>query len=152
MNISNSLCRFLNSIQWSYSEHIILHTLLYPVTLILKVFCQVSRLTIEYPNPGFNSSSLTFLVPIYASYRHTSYHTVLYIFQSSTFLTKCILLEICIVCLVSLPLLAVHIADFIFNIMIDDYSGTKSGSVLNNSLFSILKCSRAINPVHAEFY
>ena len=33
MNISNSLSRFINSIQLSHSEHIVLQTLLYPVKL-----------------------------------------------------------------------------------------------------------------------
>ena len=50
MNISNSLSWLLNSIQCSHSEHILLQTLLYTVTSILQVFCQLSSLTIAYPN------------------------------------------------------------------------------------------------------
>ena len=60
MNTSNSLSRILNSIQLSHSEHVILHTLLYPFTPLAQVFYPLSSLTIAYPNIVFNSCYLTF--------------------------------------------------------------------------------------------
>ena len=77
MNILNSLSRVLNSIPLSHSEHIVLQTLLRPVTPPQKVFCQLSSLTIAYPNIGFNSSSLTFLVPMSVSCRNPPHYALL---------------------------------------------------------------------------
>ena len=58
----------------------------------------------------------------------------------------------CLVCLVSLPFLAMHMADLLSK-TIKGYSfGTMSGSSLNNSLTNILQCAKAIPEVHAELY
>ena len=46
----------------------------------------------------------------------------------SSFLTKFILLEMCLVCLVSLPFLAMHIEDLLFKTIKGASSGTISGS------------------------
>ena len=125
---------------------------MYPFTPVWNVLCQLSILTIVYPNLGFNSSFLTLLVPISDSYRSSSYHTVLFKFHSLPFLKKCILLVQCLVCLVSLPFLAMQKPDLLYNIIRVACSGTKSVSLFNNSLFVILKCARAIPEVHAALY
>ena len=52
MNTSNSLSRILNSIQPSHSEHIILHTLLYPVSFLKyqMYICIYSPVLVSYYN------------------------------------------------------------------------------------------------------
>ena len=152
MKISNSLRWILKSIQLSHSEHIVLYNLLHPITQLVKVLCTFSSLTIAYPNLGFNSSSLMFLVPMSSNYRSTLYHTVLCIFNSSPFSIECIILEICLLCLVSLPFLATNKDDLLSNIMRGACYGTTSGSLFRNSIFSILNFSRSINKVHATLY
>ena len=149
MNIPNSLIRIFNSIQFSHPEHIFLQNIRYHVTPFVQLFCQLSSINIEYPNLGFNSSSLKFLVLLSARFRTTLHHTVLWIFHSSPFLTECIILEIFLVYLVSLPLLAIHTVDLLINIIIGACSGITYGYLFNNSLFSILKCDRSIAEVCA---
>ena len=61
-------------------------------------------------------------------------------------------MEMCLMWLVSLPLLAIKISDLISNIMGVDCSGTASGSLLNNSLFRILKFARDIPALHYALY
>ena len=150
MNISNSLSQILNSIQLSNSEHIVIHTLLYNITPLVKVFSQLSSLTIAYPNIGFNSFSLTLLVPMSANYRPPSRKNILCIFHYSPFVTKCILLEMYMVWFLFLPLLSIHIADLLSNIIRVACSGTTSVSLFNNSLFSIMECDRSIPILHAS--
>ena len=86
---------------------------------------------------------------MFGSFRPPSHYTVLYKLHSSLFLTKLILLEKCLVCLVSLPLLDIQIADFLSNLMRGDCYGTTYESFFNNSLFIILKYTRYIPEVHA---
>ena len=136
MNISNSLSLFLKSIQSSHSEHIVLQTLMYPVTPLWQVFCKLSSIAIGYPSIGFTASSLTFLVIISSSCRPPSHHTALWKFHYSPFLAKCILLEMCLVCLVYLTFLAMQIANFLSNIIRGACSGTTSVSIFNNSLLT----------------
>ena len=62
--ILNLFSWLLNSIHSSHLYQIFLHTPLYLVTPIWKVFCQLSSFTIEYPNLQFNSYSLTLLAYI----------------------------------------------------------------------------------------
>ena len=89
---------------------------------------------------------------MYASFIPPSQHTVLGKFHSSPFLTKLIILEICLVCLVFLPLLAINIADFIYNIIIGTFYGTTYVPLFNKLLFSILTFARAIPEVHTALY
>ena len=58
----------------------------------------------------------------------------------------------CLVCLVSLPLLDIHIEDLLSHIIKGASSGTISGSLFNNSLINILKCDKSIPAVHAALY
>ena len=69
MKISNQLSRIINLIQLSHSQYIVFHAFVYPITPLVKVFYPFLILTIENPNIGINSSSLTFLVPMYANIR-----------------------------------------------------------------------------------
>ena len=103
----------------------------YPVSYdpIVQVFCQLSILTIVYSNRGFKLSPLILLVPMSDNLRSPSHHTILCRFHSSPFLTKFILLEMCLLCLLYLPLLDIHKSDLLSNIMRDDYYGTTSGSL-----------------------
>ena len=152
MKISNSLSLIPNLIQSIHPEYIGLQNILYTITTLVQVFCQLSSLTIEYPNIGFNVSSLKLLVPISFSCRPPPHHTILYKLHSSPFLRKWILLEICLVCLVYLPLLAIYTADLPYNIMRGACYGTTSRSLFRNSLFITLKCTRDIPAVYTELY
>ena len=76
----------LNLIHSNNSEHIVIWTLMYPFTPLWQFFCQLSSLTIGYPNLGFNSYSITFFVPMYSSCIPPSHHTVLWNFHCSPFL------------------------------------------------------------------
>ena len=124
MNISNPLIQVFNSIQLNHSENVFLQTLLYPVTPIVKMVYQLSIIIISYPNLWFNLYSLKFFVPISSSFRSRSHHTALCKFHASPFLTKYILLIICLVCLVSLTLSAIHKSDLLSNIIKCACSGT----------------------------
>ena len=88
-----------------------------------------------------------------ANCRTPSHQSILCIFHFPPFLTKFILLAMCLVCLVSLPLLAMHIADLLFKTMKGDSSVTMSRSFFKkNSWIIILKCDKAIPAVHAALY
>ena len=112
MNISKSLSRIINSIQYIHSEHIVLLTLLNPISPIVQVICQLSSLTIAYPNLVFNSSSLKFLVTMSASCIPPSHQTSVCRFQSSPFFKECVIMEIYLVCLFYSSLLAIHTSNF----------------------------------------
>ena len=152
MKISNSLSLVINSIQSSHSEHIFIQTLLYPITHIWQVFCQLSSLTIACPNLGFNSYSLTSLVPIYDSWRPPSQHTVLCRLYYSPFITRWIFMSVCLVCLISLPFLDIHTSELISNITRGAFSGTTYVFLFISSLFRILKCAKTTSSVHDELY
>ena len=106
------------------SEYLVLQTLLSLINPIVKLLCQLSSITIVYSNIGFNSSSLTLLVPMTSKCRPLSHHIFFCRFKSSTFLKKLIILEVCLVCLMYFPLFSIHIADLISNIMRGACSGT----------------------------
>ena len=55
-------------------------------------------------------------------------------------------------CLVSLPFLAINTDDYISNIMRGPCSVTTFGSSFISSLFSIMKCAKAIPEVHAALF
>ena len=138
-----------------YSKFIrtlVLQNLLSSITSLLKVFCRFSSLTIAYHNLGLNSSCLPFLVLMSTNVRPISHHTFLCIFHYSPFITKRILLETCMVCLVSLPLLSRHKDDLLSNIMRGYCSGITSESLFMISFFIILKCARDIPALHDVLY
>ena len=134
------------------SEHLVLCTLLSHITLLVQVFCTFSILTISYTNLGFNLSFLKLLVPISDNCRPISHHTILCIFHYSPFLTKEIILEMFLVCLVVLPFLVIHTSDLLYNIITFSCYVTTCGSLSISSLFIILKCDIAITAVHALLY
>ena len=78
-----------------------------------SVLSQISSLSIIYFILGVKSCSPIFLVANSASFRPTSHQSIFCIFYFSPFLNKFILLAMCLVCLVSLPLLSIHIADLL---------------------------------------
>ena len=78
-----------------------------------SVLFQFSSLTIIYLIFGFRSGSLTFLVQITSNCRPPSHQSILCILHFSPFLTNYIILSMFLVCLVSLPFLAIHIADLL---------------------------------------
>ena len=55
----------------------------------------------------------------------------------------------CLVCLVSLPLLAMHIEGLLYNTIRVASSGAIYESLLNSSWINILKFAKAIPVVHA---
>ena len=117
-----------------------------------SVLSQLSSLTIIHFILEVKSCSPTLLVEMYANFRPPSHQSILCILHFYPFLKKYILLAMCLVCLLSLPLLEIHIVDLLSNTIRGGYSGTISGSLLNNSWINILKCDRAIPEVHAELY
>ena len=128
-------------------------TILYYITPLVQVFClQFSSLTIIYFILGVRSGSLTLLVPMSANCRPPSHQSILRILHFSPLLTKCILLEMCLECLVSLPFLAMHMADLLSKTIKGVYFGTMYGSSFNNSWTNILKCDKAIPSVHSALY
>ena len=142
-----------NSVQSSHSDILFFITVPYYITLLVQVFClQFSSLTIIYFILGVKSGSLTFLVPMSSNCRPPSHHYIVGILNFSPFLKKCIILAICLVCLVSLPFLAMHMADFLSKTNKGASLGTMSGSSFNNLLTYILKCAKAIPAVHATLY
>ena len=114
---------------------------------LVKVFCQLSSLTIVYSSIVFNYSSLTLFVPISDNCRPTSHNTVLCIFHFSSFLTKYILLVMCLIYLVLLTLLAMHTSDLI-NVSRDACYGYIYVHLFISSLFRIMKCDRDITEVN----
>ena len=87
-----------------------------------------------------------------ANCRPPSHQSIFCILHFSPFLTKFILLAMCLVCLVSLPLLAMYIADLLYKTIKVFSSGTMYGSLFNNLWINILKCAKAIPTVYAELY
>ena len=85
-----------------------------------------------------------------ANLSSTSHQSILCILHFSPLLTKCILLEIFLVCLVSLPCLAIHTAELLSDIFSGASSNNITVSLLNNSLINILKYAKGIPSVHAE--
>ena len=126
------------------SENFVLHNFLYHITPIVKVLCKFSSITMSYPNLGLNSYSTTLLVPMSENLRPTSHHTVLCIFHSSRFLTKCIIMAMCMVCLVSFSLLDIHTSYLLSTIIRGACYGTTYGFLFISSLFRILKCANSI--------
>ena len=96
------------------------------------MFHRLSSLTIAYPNLGFNSSSLKYLVQMYVSSIPTSNYTVLRRLYYSPSTTKWILLEIFLVCLVFSSSLSEHTADFLSNITRGACYRTTYGSLFRN--------------------
>ena len=111
-----------------------------------------SSLIIIYFIPGFKSFSPTLLVAMSANCRLPSHQSILCILQFSPFLTKCTILAMCLVCLLSLSLLAIKTADLISKIIRGSSPGTIYGSLFNNSLINILKYAKAITAVHVALY
>ena len=117
----------INPVEWF--RKMFLQTLLYPVIPILQVFCQLSSLTISYPNPGLNISSLILLVPMYVSYRPPSPHCVVQIL----ILTISHKMNYSVNVSSVFGFLTIIIpADswFLSNITRGDFSGTTTGSLL----------------------
>ena len=103
-----------------------------------------------------NSPSVLMLVYLKRSYVGVSSIFKYFIQNKCLFyliyLNKCNILPICMVCLIYLLLLSIHTADLLSNITRCDCSGTTSGSLSRNSLFSILKCPISISEVHDTVY
>ena len=135
------------------SELLFFIVIQYTINPLVQVFCiQFSSLTMIYLILGVRSGSLTFLVTMSGNCRPPSHHYILSILHFSPFLTKCILLAICLVCFVSLPFLAMHMADLLSKTIKGASFGTMYGSSLNNSWTNILKYAKAIPAVHAALY
>ena len=98
-----------------------------------SIMSQLLSLTIIYFILGVRSGSITLLVPMSSNFRPPSHQSILCLFHFYPFLTKCIILEICLVCLISLPFLAMHIADVLFKTIKGYFSGNMAGSLFNNS-------------------
>ena len=123
-----------NSIYSIHSELLFLTAILYYITPLVQVLClQFSSLTIIYFILGVRSGSLTFLVPMSANCRPPSHQSILCILHFYPLLTKCILFVMCLVCLVYLPLLAMHIAYLLSKKIKGASFGTMSGSSFINS-------------------
>ena len=73
------------------SEHLVHQILMSPISLLAKVFYQLSSLTIVYYNLVFNISYLTVLVAISANFIPLTHHTILYILHYFPFHTRFIL-------------------------------------------------------------
>ena len=109
------------------SSSIDYYALCHPIVQVFCLICQVSLIL------GIKSCSPKFLIKISSNCRPPSHQSILCIVHFYPFLTKYILFEICRVCLVSLPFLAVHIADLLSNTITGASYGTISGSLFNNS-------------------
>ena len=94
---------------------------------------QLSILTIIYLILGVKSGSPTFLVAMSDNHRPPSLQSILCILHFSPLITKCNLLAMCLVCLVSLPYLVIHTSDLISKTIRASSSGTIYGSLFNNS-------------------
>ena len=66
--------------------------------------------------------------------------------------TNFIRIAMCLLCLVSLPLLDLKTSDLLSNIIRGSFYGTISGSLFNNSQINIMKCATAIPVVHTALY
>ena len=89
---------------------------------------------------------------MYSNCKHPSHHTVLCRFHSSPFLTKYIIMAMCLVYLVSLQFFSIPAADFLYNIIRGACFGTIYVSLFIYSIFRILKCTRDSPSVHASLY
>ena len=112
------------------------------------VLSQLSSLTIIYFILGVKSCSPTLLVAMYDNFIPPSHHSILCILHFSPFLAKLVILEICLVCLVSLPFLSIHTADLPSNLTRGASSANIYGFLFKNLLINILKCDKAIPAVH----
>ena len=101
-------------------------------TSCTSVLPQLSSLTIIHFIMGVKSCFPTFLVEMSSNCIPPSHQSILCIRQFSPFLTKCTLLAIFLLCLVPFPLLAIHTADLLSNIIRGFYSGTISGPLFKN--------------------
>ena len=110
---------------------------------------QFSIITMIYFIQVFKSFSSTFLVAMSNKFIPPSHQSILCIFHFSPFITKCTIISMCLVCLLSLPILAIHTADFLSNIVRVDYSVTIYVSLFKNSRLNILKCAKVISAAHA---
>ena len=90
-------------------------------------------LTIIYFILGVGSGSHTLLVLISTNCRPPSYQSIFCILHFSLFITQCIILAMCLVCLVSLPFLAMHIVDLLSKTIKGASSGTMSGFLFSSS-------------------
>ena len=89
---------------------------------------------------------------MFSNCRPPSHQSILCILNFSPFLKKYIILAMCLLWLVSLPLLEIHTTYLLSNITRRASYGTISGSLFNNSWIYILKCSKDIPAVHASLY
>ena len=117
-----------------------------------SVLSQLSSLIMTYFILGFKSFSSTFLVAMSANCRPPSHQLIFFILHFSPFITKCTLIAICLVWLLSLPLLSIQSVDLLSNISRVYYSGTIYGYLFNNSWIDILKCVKSIPTVNSELY
>ena len=113
---------------------------------------QFSSITIIYLILGVRSDSFTFLVPMSANCRPPSHQSIFCILHFYSFLTEFILLAMCMVCLVSLPFLAIQVADLLYKTIKGASYGTIYGLLCSSSWINILKCDKAIPEVHAVLY
>ena len=128
-------------------------TILHSITPLVQVFClQFSSFTIIYFILGVRSGSLKFLVPMSANCRPPSHQSILCILHFYPFVTKWILLAMCLVCLVSLPFLSMHISDLLSKTIKGASFRTISGYSFNNSWTNIMKCAKVIPVVRAALY
>ena len=137
-----------------YSYRTLVHTD-YPVSShpsCTSFIYQLSSLTIIYFILGLKSFSPTFLVAMSVNCRSPSNQSILCILHFSQFLIKCTPILMCLVCLVSLPLLSIQKTYFLSNIIRGASSVNVSGSLFNNSWINILKCDKYIPEVHATLY
>ena len=98
-----------------------------------RVIYHILSLNMIYFILLFKSFYPTLLVAMSDIWRNPLHHSIWCIFHFSPFLKKCTLLEMCLVCLVSLPFLAIHTEELLSNIIRGDASGTLSGSLFKYS-------------------
>ena len=112
----------------------------------------LSSLTIIYFILLVHLVSPTFLVEMSDNCRPPSHQPILFVLYFYPFLTKYILLAMRLVCLISLPFLAIHIAYLLSKTISGSYPGIMSGSLLNSSFINILNCAKSITAVHDVLY
>ena len=115
---------------------------------ILSVLYQLSSLTIIYYILGVKSVSPKFLASMSANCRPHSHQSILCILHVSPLLTKCIIVVMWLIFLVSLPFIAIHITHLLYKTIRGASYGTISGSLFNNSWINTLKFAKAISAVH----
>ena len=122
----------------------------YPVLFhpsFTSVMSHFLSLIIIYFIVGVKSWSPTLLVAISVNCRLPSYQSILCVLHFSPFLTKCIILAMCLMCLVSLPFLAINRADLLSNIIRGASSCSKihqltSWNLLKPFLQCMMNCTR----------